>query len=75
MHLRPEVSEFQYLNRQVMLVSIFLKKKGFMSVSMDERLEMKFFTKMFTIALSFYRSQNVLYRSKFFEPAQKFVCI
>ena len=26
-------------------------------------------------ALSFYRSQNVLYRSKFFEPAQKFDCI
>merc|ERR1712051_470882 len=26
-------------------------------------------------ALSFYRSQNVLCRSKFFEPAQKFNCI
>ena len=26
-------------------------------------------------ALSFYRSQNVLCRSKFFEPAQKFGCI
>ena len=26
-------------------------------------------------ALSFYRSQNVLCRSKFFEPAQKFECI
>ena len=28
-----------------------------------------------TIALSFYRSQNVLCRSKIFEPAQKFECI
>ena len=28
-----------------------------------------------TNALSFYRSQNVLCRSKFFEPAQKFDCI
>ena len=28
-----------------------------------------------TYALSFYRSQNVLWRSKFFEPAQKFDCI
>ena len=26
-------------------------------------------------ALSFYRSQNVLCLSKFFEPAQKFICI
>ena len=28
-----------------------------------------------TNALSFYRSQNVLYQSKFFESAQKFDCI
>ena len=28
-----------------------------------------------TYALSFYRSQNVLCRSKFLEPAQKFDCI
>ena len=28
----------------------------------------------FTYALSFYRSQNALCRSKFFEPAQKFEC-
>ena len=28
-----------------------------------------------TNALSFYRSQNVLCQSKFFEPAQKFYCI
>ena len=33
------------------------------------------FTLSLTYALSFYRSQNVLSRSKFFEPAQKFDCI
>ena len=30
---------------------------------------------VFIYALSFYKSQNVLCRSKFFEPDQKFNCI
>ena len=34
-----------------------------------------YFKNQCSFALSFYRSQNVLCRSKFFEPAQKFDCI
>ena len=33
------------------------------------------YMQLYSYALSFYRSQNVLCRSKFFEPAQKFDCI
>ena len=35
----------------------------------------KFLAKLHIIALSFYRSQNALCRSKFYESAQKFDCI
>ena len=38
------------------------------------QMSVKSFT-VHTYALSFYRSQNILCQSKFFEPAQKFDCI
>ena len=34
-----------------------------------------FYLKLLTYALSFYKFQNVLYQSKFFEAAQNFGCI
>ena len=48
------------------------KKFRFLEVREASSLHLK---KGQSNALSFYRSQNVLCRSKFFEPAQKFDCI
>ena len=86
-----KIEELESMNNQMGSEIVFLKAELQIAKNLNDRKQdntklfsckywEKFFVEIQEVkdyinALSFYRFQNVLCRSKFFEPAQKFDCI